>query len=71
MKLKKLAQYQEIIKEAYEVNNLTCAELSKMYDCSEGTIRRVLLDQGVARRSPGRRKGTRNKVKENIVNGVQ
>ncbi len=69
---KKLTHVAHLIKEAYE-KGLTDIELAKMYNCSEGTIRRVIIDAGGVRRGPGRRKGVQNKKDDvaEVLNGVQ
>ncbi len=68
-RLKKLATYEAQIKAAYESDqHVTLDELARKHDCSKGTIRNCLINQGVTMRSKGRRKGSI--IKKETNNGV-
>lgn len=56
---KKLAAVIPNVVEGYN-NGATLCELAHIYEVAKGTIRNLLLDQGVELRSRGRRKKTEN-----------
>lgn len=68
-KNRKLAGFEDVLKESYESNNLTYAELAKVYGVSEGTVRRALIRAGAVKRGPGRRPNSM--VVKEFNHGVQ
>ncbi len=56
---RKLQKEEALIIEAYVVHARTLRELACFHGCSTGTIRNILLRNGVGRRKRGRRKGVK------------
>lgn len=52
---KKLELVSEQIAEAYK-NGMTLEEIATLHECSLGTVRNILISNGVERRKRGRRK---------------
>jgi len=60
--LKKLEYLSETIVEAYN-NGMTLQHIASLYDCSQGTIRNLLISNDVPRRKRGRKQNAQEEEK--------
>jgi transposase len=56
--MNKLEPFADAVVEAYTNGGRTLQQVATVYNCSIGTVRKLLLKRGVARRPVGRKKNT-------------